>query len=268
MNSIKHLSQSLNSSKDPDLRNYSFRVLDYSNRHLEYEITIRHESNRFERSIHAVIPTRAIGNQQTIVVFMADGQSVPFFAETTSDSLQRATFSPIAFFGLSCSEGGHKRKERTEEYLGPKGQDLFDHHHDVFINVMPKLATRMLRFNRCRSKTVVAGFSNGGAFAYRMAFEHPWLFGNAVLMSPQRIRKEVDFSRLAGYETKFFLAAGELGLERLFKKNALRIKQDLDEQGFANTLFHDPDGDHSFFLWDEAFPKAMSWFFSGASVDN
>jgi hypothetical protein len=198
---------------------------------------------------------------------MADGQSVPFFAETTFDSLQSATFPPIAFFGLSCSEGGHKRKERTEEYLGPKGQDLFDHHHDVFISVMPKLATRMLRFNRCRSKTVVAGFSNGGAFAYRMAFEHPWLFGNVVLMSPQRIRKEVDFSRLAGYETKFFLAAGELGLERLFKKNALRIKQDLDGQGFANTLFHDPDGDHSFFLWDEAFPKAMSWFFSGASVD-
>jgi enterochelin esterase-like enzyme len=214
-----------------------------------------------------VIPTRAIGNPTTIVVFMADGESVPFFAKTAFDSFQSSTFPPMAFFGLCCSEGGQKRKERAEEYLGPKGQDLFDHHHDVFINVMPKLATRMLKFNLCRSTTVAAGFSNGGAFVYRMAFEHPGLFGNVVLMSPQRIRKEVDLSKLTGYETKFFLAAGELGLERLFKKNALRIKQDLDEKGLANTFFHDPNGDHNFILWDKAFPKAISWFFDGSSVD-
>lgn len=267
MNSTKHLALSLNSFKDPEFRNYSFRVCDYSDRHPEIEITIRHKSNGFERSMHAVIPTRAIGNQQTIVVFMADGQSVPFFAEKTFNSLPSATFPPMAFFGLCCSEGGQKRKERAEEYLGHKEQDLFDHHHDVFINVMPKLATRLLNFNPCRSTTVAAGFSNGGAFVYRMAFEHPELFGNVVLMSPQRIRKEVDFSRLTGYETKFFLVAGELGLERLFKKNALRIKQDLDEKGFANTFLHDPDGDHNFSLWDEAFPKAISWFFDWASVD-
>ena len=211
--------------------------------------------------MHAVIPANAVGNLSTFVVFMADGELVPLFARGTFDSLQSASIPPMAFFGLSCSEGGHLRKERAEEYLGSQGQDLFDHHHDVFINVLPKLATRMLEFELCRSTTVAAGFSNGGAFVYRMAIEHPELFGNVVLMSPQRIRKEIDFSKLASYDTRFFLVAGELGLERLFKKNAIRIKQDLDAKGFANTFLHDPDGEHDFLLWNKTFPKAMSWFF-------
>ena len=258
---------SLNAETDPDFQNYTFRVVRESERAgIPHHIEIQHGSNGFSRGIHFEVPSPAIGNPQTRVVFMPDGQLVHLFAENANLALRRFSGPPTAYFGLSCTNLGINRINRANEYLGLVGEPPFDNHYDVFIRILPKIAQRLLQVPLKRCATVVAGFSNGGAFAYRMAIGHPELFGNAILMSPSRVRQPVDLSKIGGYSTRIFLAAGEEGLERLFKKNALKIKQDLDQAGVASLFWHDEHTGHDIFLWNEAFAHGLSWLFHDGST--
>ena len=260
----KDLARVLNSNNDPVLRDYNYWVTDRSAKEgmPKLEIMLQHYSNGFSRRIHVVVPPSAAGNQNGIVVFMTDGQLVSGFAEWTFESLGDATLPPISFFGMECNDDGYKRRDRADEYLGADDEELFACHYEAFIKVLPSLAQHLLQVELARETSVVAGFSNGGAFAYRMAVKHPELFGNAVLMSPQRSRQPIDLSKLGDYKTKFFLIAGEVDLERLFKKNALRIKQALDDAGMENSFFHDATRGHNFFLWGRHFPTAINWLFN------
>jgi len=256
------LASLLNAMNDPVLKNYHFQInRETVGARIPLEITIRHRSNGFAREINIAVPKNAIGNPRSIVVFMADGQLTHVYCRSATEFVQDSEFPPIACFGLSCNDSGVMRKNRADEYLGASGEDLFDHHYEAFIKVMPAVAQQLLKTPLKRDSTVVAGFSNGATFAYRMTMEHPELFGNAILMSPARLREPADLSRLDGYRTKVFLAAGEEGLERLFKKNALRIKQSLDQAGIPNTFWHDSDQGHDFFLWNDAFARGLDWLF-------
>jgi enterochelin esterase-like enzyme len=267
----KDIGRILNSNQEPGMRDYDFLVVDRSTKagflklekagFLKLEIVLSHHSNGFSRKAHIVLPPDSVNNQKGIVVFMTDGQLATGFAEWMFESLQVSSLPPISFFGLDCNDDGFKRRDRAIEYLGAEDEELFVQHYEAFVNVLPNLAKQLLQVELTRDSSVIAGSSNGGAFAYRMAVEHPELFGNAILMSPQRTRQPVDLSRLGKYRTKFYLIAGETDLERLFKKNTLRIKEALDQAGMRNSFLHDPTRGHNFYLWANHFPTAIHWLF-------
>ena len=253
----------LESADDPILKRYEFQVDDpWRPTAIPHHLSIRDRTTGFVREVHLQIPDDSIGSLDSIVILLADGQLTHLFSRNVSDRLRETLGRPLAFIGLSCSYDGLKRKDRAEEYLGEPGDSLFDNHYNAFIRLMPRIAQHVLKFPLRRHATVVGGFSNGGAFAFRMAVQHPELFGKAVVMSPQRLRKPVDLSNLHPGESSFYLAAGGEGLERLFQKNAMKLKRDLDHASVENSLWIDPSAAHDFMLWKEALIRGLQWHFS------
>ncbi len=266
MKSKTQFAAMLESTNDPILNRYEFQADDpWKPTPIPHHLFIRDRTTGFSREVHLQIPGDSIGRLDAIVILLADGQLTHLFSRTATDRLRKTIGRPLAFIGLSCNGNGPKRKNRAEEYLGEPGVSLFDNHYDAFIRLMPRIAQHVLGFPLRRHATVVAGFSNGGAFAYRMAVQHPELFGKAVVMSPQRLRKPVDLSNLETCESSFYLAAGESGLERLFQNNARKLKRDLDHASVRNSLWIDSSAAHDFMLWKEALIRGLQWHFSTTS---
>jgi len=197
------------------------------------------------------------------VLYMADGKSVAGYAETIQPLIENGTLPPVMLVGLHSGPMDPGPDDdmniiRSREYLyGLDTGDgsLFDRHETFLIEEVMPLAESLGASADPRQR-IVAGYSNGAAWALAMAARHPDRFGKVLVLSfgwsaePLRdllkARRFGDVYLNAGtLETSFHEATAATA--KLMATRADRVKFESRVAGHSQTM------------WLEQFPLGLLW---------
>lgn len=116
-----------------------------------------------------------------------------------------------------------------------------------------------------RQRRAVAGASQGGAPAYRLALQNPELFGSAALFGSGAIVGEEDqietwLDTIAPWQPRIFFNTGFDDPYMLERAQALVGM--LKKNGFKYQAVF-TDGDHSYAYWVDNFDEYLTWLAAG-----
>lgn len=214
-----------------------------------------------ERTVSVYVPEGAKG-PLPVVVF-ADGQGAKVFAEIAQALLDEGKIRPVAVLGIH--NGGYRGEPgkaydpsldfRAKEYLEPHDRDRFTRHLAwVVEEVLPQAAERYGISTR-REDRVVAGFSNGGAFAAQAAIRAHGTFGAAIPMS---VGVPLTGPKPEGPLPRFLFAAGTL--EPGFLDGTRKCAETAKVWGAQTEVWELPSG-HDPALWELGFARALPILF-------
>ena len=156
------------------------------------------------------------GDYATLVV--ADGSSVSYYGRMIEPMIDRGEIEPLVLVGVESGQSGivedrsHLNLDlRAADYLpGWEGAgDRFELHLRFVAETLLPFAEREYGITRARDRRGVAGFSNGGVFAYIAALRRPDLFGIAIARSTGFSRAEATVEELTNpLRARFFMSAG------------------------------------------------------------
>jgi enterochelin esterase-like enzyme len=167
-------------------------------------------------------------------------------AEVVDDLILSAEIPPIILVGLDNTDSDMQGLNFYERVL-------------PFVEANYRVLTH-------RQYRAVAGASQGGAPAYRLALQHPDVFGSAALFGSGAISGEEEriaewLAALPAYrQPRFFLNTGfqdPLMLERA----EVLAGQATDAGLEVQTVFE--QGDHSYTYWVSSFPAYLRWLAQG-----
>ncbi|QDT70982.1 alpha/beta hydrolase [Lacipirellula limnantheis] len=206
------------------------------------------------RRIFAFWPSAIAIESPLPVLYCTDGQALQHILDTVSPSAEPWTAPPVAIIGVESSGDA-----RGEEYLLGVDKSRYQAHESLFIGDVRQWTESRLSIRTGRQHWGIFGFSNGGAFALATGLRHPELFGFVIAFSMARCPKSpVRVDSQAGRELRFYLAAGNLGAERMFRKHTAKIARELKRQG--NECRHvERAGGHSLEWWQRELSTALSW---------
>ena len=188
------------------------------------------------------------------MVYCADGQALVYLLDSVTKSSEPWTAPPVAIVGVESSSSA-----RGEEYLMGIDESSYRAHEALFIDGVRQWTESRLSIRTGRQHRGIFGFSNGGAFALATGLRHPELFGFVIAFSIARCPKTpVRVDSAAGRELRFYLAAGNLGAERMFRKHTARIARELKRQG-NECRYVERAGGHSLEWWQSELSTALAW---------
>lgn len=113
------------------------------------------------------------------VLYMADGFAVPVFASAIEAAILSGQIRPLIVVGLWPGEGG----ERSREYLPGRSAPRYAEHADFVLNeVLPLVEQKYAPATRPEDR-LIAGFSDGAAWALSTGLKHKDVFGGIVALS-------------------------------------------------------------------------------------
>ena len=201
------------------------------------------------RQVTLAIPPAGI-LPSTTVVYCTDGQAVEHFVFEMQRSSSQAN-APV-LIGIHSS-----LSSRAEEYLLSETDKYLDHER-FFVQTVRLWATQQFAIPTDRARSVVFGFSNGGAFAVAAALRHPDRFAAALAFSVPPFGK-LPISKSAEVQPSFYLAAGNQGGERSIRKHTLKLRASMQSQQIP-VVFHERNADHTLKFWVSEFVAALSWY--------
>jgi enterochelin esterase-like enzyme len=216
---------------------------------------------------------RALGGPRRLTVYrppgparrlpgcvLADGASVPGFADTLESAILGGQVPPVLLVGVhNAADPAHPWPDRrAQEYIPGQDRRRFDTHLRFVTDEVVPFASR--RLGAAGGPWVAAGFSNGGVWAVAAAQRRPELFAGVAAFSvgvvPHRVAAR---ARAAG--VRHYLAAGRLepGFRQATRQWAERLRRaglDCRHQEWV--------GGHDQLWWDQQLPVALGWLLGRA----
>jgi enterochelin esterase-like enzyme len=209
------------------------------------------------RDLSVYLPPDYDPEQTYLVIYMADGQSLPQFAPFLEPLIAAGDLPPILIIGVHSSFGSPGHDLRAEDYIPTMNPDRFAAHERFFTVEVRRYAETEFGAAADRAQRVVFGYSNGGVFAAAMGLRHPELYAHILAFSPGVLpgSPREDSDLVADY----YLVSGTL--EPNFYRNTLTLKNSLENLG-AVTEFKGRVAGHDQIMWQEEFPGAVRWAFT------
>lgn len=209
---------------------------------------------------------RPPGDGPMPVIYLADGESTSMFAETLHPLIVSGELPAVMIVGLHSGpavmpEGADVSLIRHQEYLpGWSGepQPRFIAHDRFLVDEVMPLAESLGASSRPQDR-VVAGYSNGAAWAVAMATDHPDLFGKVMALSFGWTDGGLMSRIRAGRYGDVWLGAGTL--EPPFH-NVTRQAAEVLEPLADRVTFDSRVAGHSPVMWHDQFPVAVVWLFN------
>ena len=188
------------------------------------------------------------------VVYLADGYAMPVLAAAFDAQIASGRLRPLLVVGIW--PGQHDPKDRAREYLPDRMPGRYRAHARFVLDEVMPLVERKFGASSRPDERMIAGFSDGAAWALSMGLAHRDLFGTVAALS-------FGWQMAAdGIETKprprLFLAAGRL--EPNFHMLTLAAARRAQATG-GDVLFEDYTSAHSLFAWQNMFADALYWTF-------
>jgi enterochelin esterase-like enzyme len=180
-----------------------------------FDRTLRSEALEETRRLTIYLPPGHRSGGDHAAVFLADGGSVNYYAYLVEPLIDQGALPPLVMIGANSGQEGIVEDRsslggdiRGLDYLpGFQGDaERFPRHMRFFSEELTALAVREYGVTRDPARRVVAGQSNGGAFAFWAAYQHPDVFGNAIVSS-QAYRPVEDIA-LTPTRARFYMNAG------------------------------------------------------------
>ena len=190
-----------------------------------------------------------------MVVYCADGQVVETLAVELTRSGRRD--NPI-LIGVHSNEA-----VRAQEYLLSSSQ-YFMVHETFFSNELPLWAESEFNVPSERDKSVVFGFSNGGAFSLATALRNPHRYAAAFSFSTPRLPMMPAIPSPGGPKPSVYLATGTQGPEKYIRKNVLHLSRWLRRNDIRVEV-SEKQARHTLDFWASEFVVAIGWLNSRAT---
>ncbi len=131
------------------------------------------------RKLTLYLPPHYDKTQRYPVLYLADGFAVPVFASAIEAAIVSGRIRPLIVVGLWPGEGG----ERAREYLPGRSVPRYAEHADFVLNeVLPLVEAKYAPATRPEDR-LIAGFSDGAAWALSTGLKHKEVFGGIVALS-------------------------------------------------------------------------------------
>jgi enterochelin esterase-like enzyme len=206
---------------------------------------------------------RPPGDGPMPAIYLADGESVPSFASVLKPLIEAGEVPPTMIVGLWSGpllEDGEESdsNRRHKEYLAGWDDEVYLAHERFLLSEVMPLAEG-LGASKAPSDRILAGFSDGAAWALNTAMVNPDVFRGVIAMSfssrPDRRARGSGYGSIyltAGvYESDFHQSTVDAAAALQGSADAVRL-----DVGFAG---------HSQMLWRERFPHAVRWLLGGRS---
>jgi enterochelin esterase-like enzyme len=220
------------------------------------ERTLHSESLDEDRKITVYLPPSPPAADLP-AFFLADGQSCESWAQVLEPLIEQKKVRPCAIVGVHSSmprpdpkNPGQHIDRRAEEYLSGHAPVVFRKHLAFFTGEVMDYVVKEFHVSRRREDHAVAGFSNGGGFAFDAAAQHPEIFAHALPFSASHGLTPRD-KKPDGPLPSFHFAGGEL---EYFGVPTRRFYEEVQKWGAPATLDfytagHDPE------MWELAFGR-------------
>ena len=186
------------------------------------------------------------------IVYMADGFAVAACAAAIEGAIAAGEVRPLIVVGLWPGLG----EQRHREYLRGFSVPRYAEHTDFVLNeVLPSVEAKYAPATRPEDR-LVAGFSDGAAWALAMGLAHKDRFGGIVAMSLGW--KQAGAGIDAADRPKLFLASGLLEADF----NAM-TDQAFRHAGTNPVKYVGYTSGHAMVAWQSMLLDALSWFFPG-----
>lgn len=218
---------------------------------------------REQRTVSVYLPTgMGLSGERLPVVYLADG-AIAHFAPIAEAAARDGRASRMILVGLPSSTDevtacrAARCDRRSLEYLPDleEGEDTHFSRHLNFVTeeLIPLIERRYPVLAR-REDRIVAGYSNGGAWALAAAQARPDLFGNVLAMSSGSRAAAEGAGRLG--EVRVYGGAG------LFEPGYLRQTREAVEtarRAGADVQFREMVAGHSPVMWEVLFADGIAW---------
>lgn len=244
-------------------RDYSGIIVDGSSEKTDRNSTFTYEfDSKYvgKRKITMYIPTQADRKKTIPVMYVADGQSVSQLAHYLEKAINEGLLPPVALVGIWPSSEkfeleGNMIDGRALEYLADydtRFPDHFKKHNDFLIGELIPYVENEYNIGLARNYRIIAGFSNGGAWAISTALENSGLFSSVISASAGWTKS--TFGGRKTSDVKFFINYGNL--ESSFKIKSSAIAESLRNSG--NIVYKNERlGGHSMQMWKDAFIASL-----------
>ncbi len=220
------------------------------------------------RSLHVYLPPAVPAEAIRQVVFLADGQAAANYATVVEPLVVTGTIPPTAIVGVASDTSGGAGDPandfRAMEYL--KGFDelvdgadpeRFDRHWRLFTEEVPAWVESELGLSVPCSDRIVAGTSNGGAFAAAVAALAPDRFGASIVMSSGWLMAPDLFTPPPPDTVHAaFFSAGVY--EPRFLEQTRRAYESAGRAGYVVAL-DERIGGHDPLIWREQLAAGLRW---------
>lgn len=188
-------------------------------------------------------------NPDAIVIYCADGQLVPYFEKSLHRMINGA---------LPVLVGVHSTDLRSQEYLPSSKQCYLDHEAFFVIQLRNWMITQF-GIEPSREKSIMFGFSNGGAFALHSVLQYSHLFAGVFSFSTPPF--ELSESRRQHDQNNpwIYLATGNQGPEKSIRKNVLKLSRTLERRKYSVT-FCERQAGHTLEFWLAELTLAWNWY--------
>lgn len=189
------------------------------------------------------------------VVVQADGGGRAY-AEVVDAAIDDGRLPPVVLVGVPSGLVVDGENRRGQEYLAGLGHARFAAHERFVTGTVLPWAHDRMGGAPDPPGHVVAGCSNGAAWALTMARRHPDVFGAVLAFSLAGSgRRERP---VAG--VRHYLVAGTL--EEHTREEARRYARAAEDAG-CPVHHHERVAGHDFLSWVEEFPAALAWALGG-----
>ncbi|MDP3802207.1 MAG: alpha/beta hydrolase-fold protein [Phenylobacterium sp.] len=200
---------------------------------------------------------RPAGEGPMPVIYLADGEATESFASLLRPMIEAGEIPPTMIVGLwsgpLLGDGEDAPPNRRhQEYLAGWNDGVYLAHEQFLLDEVMPLAERM-GASRDPSHRMLAGFSDGAAWALNTAMVHPERFRGVIAMSFGG--RPDPRARGSGYGA-VYLTAGVL--EPAFHDSTVDAATFLESAAEAVRLDIRLAG-HSPMLWNDRFPDAVRW---------
>lgn len=211
------------------------------------------------REIRVYTPPHWTSEEQLPAVYLADGQSIEGMAQTLEAAIAAGTAPRVVLIGIPSARSTGSTSDPSEdhralEYLEgfPGGAARFSAHEQFVVTQVLPYVERTYHLSTRPQDRVVAGFSNGGAWAISMAARHPQLFRGVLAMSPSNAGQQ----KAPDPAARVFVEAGTLEVPFL---TAARAYAAITRRAGNPTQLEVRVSGHDAALWRDVFPNGVTF---------
>lgn len=227
--------------------------------------TVEVESARLgiKRRISVYQPAGYVQGRVYPVIYMADGEGVEAYAPSLDSAVAAGDIPPVVVIGI-WNAGGRDQAARSKEQLVgfEGGHAAFEAFQHYFKDEVVSVAEARFGASPDPRRRVVAGASNGAAWALQTAARDPKQFPNVIsLANGWTPSLSTAPSSLSGL--RVFAEAGTF--ESHASQLAVQIVDRVNEAG-GSALFYQPVSGHTSIVWAQALPLAVKYTLSGGEI--
>ncbi|HXC54094.1 MAG TPA: alpha/beta hydrolase-fold protein [Rhizomicrobium sp.] len=219
--------------------------------------------------VEETIPSAALGEQRRLtiylppgydksqhygVVYMADGSVLPAYAPAIEAGIIAGRSRPLIVVGIWPGQGDPAARAR--EYLVGHSFGRYRHHNQFVIDEVMPFVEGKYGASAQKDDRMLAGFSDGAAWALSTGLRHPDLFGSVAAFSLGWVPAADGIG--SDGRPRLYLAAGVL--EPDFGRTTARAARRA-EGSDAPVRFEEFGSGHTLVAWQTMLLDALAWGF-------